>query len=178
LNCPNVKEGGMSFSCNPDVVFKIVKAVRQATRLSVIAKVMPGVIDVVTLAKICKEAGADGIRPSAGQVGMAIDINTWRSKLGKNLTGGLGGPALKPVAIRHVWQVSRAVDITIVGGTGITCAEDAIEFFLAGATAVEIGSHNLIDHRTMLNVIDGIRTYLSDKGLSRMEDIIGKMIVP
>lgn len=177
MACPNVKEGGMSFAANPDTTFDVVKAVRNATDLTIIAKLMPSATDITTVAKVCEEAGADAICPNYGPVGMAIDIYTRRSRMGKNLTGSLGGPALKPIGIRMVWQTAQAVNIPVVGCGGITGAEDALEYFIAGATAIEIGAYNLIDPTVTIRTIAGIRKYLIDNGIRSISDIIGSMVL-
>lgn len=178
LNCPNVKEGGMSFSADPQMAFDVLKAVRNATGLTLIAKLLPSLTDITTLAKVCEKAGADAIRPSAGRIGMAIDIHTRRSKLGRNLTGAVLGPTSKPVAVRMVWQVAQAVKLPIVGGGGIMGPDDALEFLIAGATAVEIGTAALIDPSVFTKTIEGIKDYLANHGMGCVEDLIGSMIVP
>jgi len=178
MACPNVKGGGMSFAADSDMTFKVVKAVRNATDLTMIAKLVPSVTDITTLAKVCEEAGADAICPIYSPIGMAIDINTRRSKLGKNLTGALGSPSLKPAAVRMVWQVAQVVNIPVIGCGGITGAEDALEFFIAGATAIEIGAYNLIDPTVTIRTIEGIKKYLIDNGIKSINDIIGSMVLP
>jgi dihydroorotate dehydrogenase (NAD+) catalytic subunit len=175
--CPNVEGGGQTFSADSDVAFNVVKAVREATDLPIIAKLLPTVIDVTILAKVCEEAGADAICPGFGPMGMAIDIRTRRSKLGKNLMGALGGPALKAVAVRLVWQATQVVHIPVIGCGGITGAEDALEFLIAGATAIEIGAYNLIDPQVAIRTIEGIRKYLIDNKMSRMSDIRGSLLL-
>jgi len=177
MACPNVKEGGMSFVANPDVTFNVVKTVRSATDLTIIAKLGSTAADITTLVKACEEAGADAICPIYSPIGMAIDINTRRSKMGKNLTGGLGGPSLKPAAVARVWQVNQAVNIPIIGCGGISNAEDALEFFIAGATAVEIGAYNLIDPAVTIRTIEGIKKYLIDHRIKSISDIIGSLVL-
>jgi dihydroorotate dehydrogenase (NAD+) catalytic subunit len=176
LACPNVQGGGMSFASNAGVTFDVIKAIRKATDLPLIVKLLPTITDVVTLGKVCEEAGADAICPIFSPMGMVIDINTRRSKLGKNLFGAVGSPALRPVAVRLVWQVSQAVKIPVIGCGGITCAEDAMEFFIAGATAVEIGAHNLIDPSVTLKTIEGIKEYLSRRGMKSIREVIGSFV--
>ena len=173
ISCPNVERGGMYFGANPDATFEVVKAVRNATDLMVMPKLTPNVTDITIFAKVCEEAGADAISLINSPLGMAIDINTRRSKLGENLTGGLIGPWVKPLAVRMVWQVTQAVNIPVIGVGGITGAEDALEFLIAGATAIEIGTYNLIDPRVMIKTIEGIKKYLIEKGISSLSDIIG-----
>lgn len=177
VSCPNVEKGGMHFGVDPDATFKVVKAVRNNTDLTVIPKLTPNVTDITIFAKVCEEAGADAISLVNGLVGMAIDINTRRSRLGKNLTGGVTGPFLKPIALRLVWQVAQVVNIPVIGIGGITGAEDALEFFIAGATAIEIGTYNLIDPKVMIKTIEGIKQYLIDNGINSINDIIGSMVL-
>jgi dihydroorotate dehydrogenase (NAD+) catalytic subunit len=174
--CPNVEGGGKTFSADPDVAFSVVKAVRNATDLTIIAKLLITGIDVTVLAKACEEAGADAINPGFGPMGMAIDIHTRRSKLGKNLAGALGGPALKSVGVRLVWQATQVAHIPVIGHGGITNAEDALEFFIAGATAVEIGAYNLVDPQVTIRTVEGIRKYLVDHEMSSLNDIRGSLI--
>ncbi len=175
--CPNVEGGGKSFSADPNVAFDVVKAVRNSTDLTIITKLNSTADDVTLLAKACEEAGADAICPTFGPQGMAIDITTRRSKLGKNLAGSFGGPSLKCVAVRFVWQTAQVVHIPVIGSGGITCAEDALEFFIVGATAIEIGTHNLVDPQVTIKTIDGIKQYLIDNDMRRMSDIRGSLIM-
>jgi dihydroorotate dehydrogenase (NAD+) catalytic subunit len=178
ISCPNVKKGGMHFGVDPEATFEVVKAVRNSTDLTVIPKLTPNVTDITIFAKVCQEAGADAISLINGFVGMAIDTKTRRSRLGKNLTGGVTGPFLKPVALRLVWQVTQVVNIPVIGVGGITGAEDALEFLIAGATAIEIGTYNLIDPKVTIKTIEGIRKYLIDNGISSVRDIIGSFVLP
>ena len=177
LCCPNVQGGGMSFASDAKITFNVIKAVKNATDLTILAKVFPTVTDIVTLGKACEEAGADAICPIFSPIGMAIDIHTRRSKLGKNITGALGGPSLKPVTIRLVWQLFQEVNIPVIGCGGITGAEDALEYMIVGATAVEIGAHNLVDPRATIETVEGIRKYMMDKGIKRIGDIIGSAVL-
>ena len=177
ISCPNVKKGGMRFGADPDMTFEVVKAIRNATDLTVIPKLTPNVTDVTVFAKVCEEAGADALTCFNGPAGMAIDIKTRRSKLGKNLTGGVGGPWFKPIALRLMWQVAQAVNIPIIGVGGITNAEDALEFFIAGATAIQIGTYNLIDPQVTIKTIAGLRKYLIDNRMSNIKDVIGSLVI-
>ena len=177
ISCPNVKKGGMQFGIDPDATFDVVSAVKNHTDLTVIAKLTPNVTDIKTFAKVAEEAGADAISLINGLVGMAIDINTRRSRLGKNLTGGVSGPLLKPLAVRMVWQVAQVVKIPVIGCGGITGAEDALEFLMAGATAIQIGAYNLIDPTVTIRTIDRIRKHLIDNGIKCINDIIGTMVL-
>ena len=173
LACPNVEGGGLQFSADQDTTFRVVKAVRDATDLPIIAKLCPTITDVAILAKVCEEARADAICPIYAVMGMAIDIHTRKSKLGKNLIASVGGPWMKPIAVKLVWQAAQVVKIPIIGGGGITCAEDAIEFFIAGATAVQIGIYNFIDSQITIKTVEGIRKYLIDHGMKKIGDLIG-----
>jgi dihydroorotate dehydrogenase (NAD+) catalytic subunit len=172
LACPNVKKGGAQFCGDPDTTFETVRAVRRSTDLPLIAKVSP-LIEIATLGKACEEAGANAFYPNYSVMGMGIDIHTRERKPGSNLLCAVGGPWKKPICVRFVWQAARAVTIPIVGGGGITCAEDAIEFFIAGATAVQIGTYNFIDPAITIKVIQGVRKWLTDRGIRRLGDIIG-----
>jgi dihydroorotate dehydrogenase (NAD+) catalytic subunit len=173
LACPNVKGGGVQFSADADVTFQVVKAVRNATDTPIIAKLCPTLTDVTVLAKGCEEARADAICPIYAVMGMTIDIHTRRSRLGKNLIASVGGPWMKPIALKLAWQAAQAVKIPIIGGGGITCAEDAIEFFIAGATAVQVGIYNFIDPQVTIKTIEGIKKYFIDHGIKRIGDLVG-----
>jgi dihydroorotate dehydrogenase (NAD+) catalytic subunit len=173
LACPNVQGGGLQFSADRDATSQVVKAVREATRLPIIAKLCPTLTDVAVLAKVCEEAGADALCPIYAVMGMTIDIQTRKSKLGRNLLASVGGPWMKPIALKLAWQAAQAVKIPIIGGGGITCAEDAIEFFIAGATAVQVGIYNFIDPKVTIGIIEGINNYLMDHGIKRIGDLVG-----
>jgi dihydroorotate dehydrogenase (NAD+) catalytic subunit len=173
LACPNVQGGGLQFSADRDATFQVVNAVRNATNLPIIAKICPTVTDVAILANVCEEAGADALCPIYAVMGMVIDIHTRRSKLGKNILASVGGPWMKPIALKLTWQAAHAVKIPIIGGGGITCAEDAIEFFIAGATAVQVGIYNFIDPKVTIRIIEGIKNYLMDHGIKRIGDLVG-----
>lgn len=178
LACPNVHKGGAHFCANPETTFEVVKSVRNSTDLTIIPKLTPGMTSIKVLAKACEEAGADAICPNYGVAGMVIDIDTRRSALGRNLTGGVGGPWKKPIAVKMVWETAQVVHIPIIGVGGVTCAEDALEFFIAGATAVEIGLYNLIDPDVTIKTIEGIKRYFTDHGIRKMDDIIGSFVHP
>lgn len=175
LACPNIKDGGAQFSEDPDMVYKVVKSVRDATDLAIISKPSPGKIDISFLSKVCEEAGADAICPNYSVMGMAIDIETKRSKLGRNLIASVGGPWMKPISLRLVWQAAQAVKIPIIGGGGIGCAEDAIEFFIAGAKAVQVGIFNTVDPNIIPKIIEGIKRYLLGHQIKRLADLIGTL---
>ena len=175
LACPNVQGGGLQFSADRDATFEVVKAVRSATHLPIIAKLCPTITDVSILAKVCEEAGADAICPIYAVMGMTIDIHTRRSKLGKNILASVGGPWMKPIALKLAWQAAQAVRIPIVGGGGITCAEDAIEFFIAGATAVQVGIYNFVNPQVMIKTVEGIKKYLIEHRMKNIGDLRGSM---
>lgn len=177
LACPNVQGGGLQFSADRDATFQAVKAVRDATHLPIIAKLCPTITDVTILAKACEEAGADAICPIYAVMGMTIDIQTRKSKLGKNLFASVGGPWMKPIALKLTWQAAQAVRIPIIGGGGITCAEDAIEFFIAGATAVQIGIYNFVDPKIMIKTIEGIQKYMVDRRIESICNLKGSLVL-
>jgi dihydroorotate dehydrogenase (NAD+) catalytic subunit len=177
LACPNVKGGGLQFSADRDATFEVVKAVRDATKLPVIAKLSPTITDVTLLAKVCEEAGADAICPIYAVMGMTIDIHTRRSKLGRNLLASVGGPWMKPITLKLAWQAAQAVKTPIIGGGGITSAEDAIEYFIAGASAVQVGIANFVDPQRMVKILEGIKGYLLKNRIERITDLVGTMKV-
>lgn len=176
VSCPNVKEGGIVFGTDPKAAAAVVREAKKNTKKPVILKLSPNVTDIVTMAKAVEDAGADVISLINTLMGMAIDIRTQRPVLG-NITGGLSGPCVKPVALRMVWQVAQAVSVPIIGMGGIMTAEDAIEFFLAGADAVSIGTANFVDPRTPALIADGIAGYLEANGLNNIKDLVGKLKV-
>ena len=172
ISCPNVKAGGVVFGVDPLAAGRVVGAVRKKTRKTLIVKLSPNVTDVTLIARSVEQAGADALSLINTITGMAIDIETRRPKLA-NITGGLSGPAIKPVALRMVWQVARVVRVPVIGIGGIRRAEDAIEFFIAGAKAVQIGTANFIDPQTALHVIAGIERYLQEHGIRDIADLVG-----
>ena len=174
ISCPNVEKGGMQFGTSAELTTAIVAKVRKSTDLPLIVKLTPNVTDICEIAKCAEAAGADAISLINTLLGMSIDVNTWQPRLG-NTIGGLSGPAIRPVALRMVWQVCNTVKIPVIGIGGITTAEDAIEFFLAGATAVQIGTVNLIDPQAALKIIKGLKEYLEHKKLASIKDLIGKI---
>lgn len=174
ISCPNVKEGGIVFGTDPKAAAAVTHAVKTHTSKTVIVKLSPNVTDIVEMAKAVEEAGADVISMINTLTGMAIDINTRKPLLG-NITGGLSGPAVKPIALRMVWQVAKAVNIPIIGMGGIATAEDAIEFLLAGATAVAIGAHNFIDPSALKVVTDGIVEYMQKHNIEDVNELVGAL---
>lgn len=172
ISCPNVKRGGMIFGTNPDSARDVTRAVRAVYKKKLIVKLSPNVTSIVDFARIAEEEGADSVSLINTLLGMAVDINRMKPSL-STVTGGLSGPAIKPVALRMVWQVSRAVKIPVIGMGGIMTASDAIEFFLAGATAVQIGTATFIDPMAPVRILEGIEKYLADKHFSDISEIIG-----
>jgi len=172
ISCPNVKQGGMAFGVTCQGAASVVKAVRERYHKTLIVKLSPNVTDIAEIAKACEAEGADSVSLINTLMGMAIDIERRRPLLSIS-TGGLSGPAVKPVALRMVWQVAKAVKIPVVGLGGICTAEDAIEFLMAGASAIEIGTANFLDPAVTIKVRDGINDWLDRHGCSSVSEIIG-----
>ncbi|WP_019543371.1 dihydroorotate dehydrogenase [Selenomonas bovis] len=177
ISCPNVKEGGIVFGTDPKAAAAVTRAVKSHTGKPVIVKLSPNVTDIVCMAKAVEDAGADAISLINTLLGMQIDIRTWAPVLG-NITGGLSGPCVKPVAVRMVWQVAQAVHVPIIGMGGIMSAEDAVEFFLAGASAVAIGTANFTDPSCITKISDELAAYLAAHRLENIHDLIGKIKIP
>lgn len=171
ISCPNVKDGGMAFGVTCEGAASVVRAVRQRYHKTLIVKLSPNVTDIASIAKAVEAEGADSVSLINTLMGMSIDIERRKSRLSIG-TGGLSGPCVKPVALRMVWQVARAVNIPVVGLGGIMNAADAIEFLMAGATAVEIGTANFIDPTTTIRVIDGMNEWLDSHGVKDVHEII------
>ena len=172
ISCPNVKQGGMAFGVTCEGAASVVRAVRERYHKTLIVKLSPNVTNIADIARAVEAEGADSVSLINTLMGMSIDIEKRRSRLSIG-TGGLSGPAVKPVAVRMVWQVARAVKIPVVGLGGIMTAEDAIEFLMAGATAIEIGTANFIDPAVTIKVRDGINDWLDRHGCSSVQEIIG-----
>jgi dihydroorotate dehydrogenase (NAD+) catalytic subunit len=164
ISCPNVKKGGITFGIDPDLTAEVVRSVRQSTSLPVIAKLTPNVTDIAAIAKAAEAAGADAVSLINTLLGTAIDIETRKPKLGAT-TGGLSGPAIKPIAVRMVWEVAQMVKIPVIGIGGIMTGEDAIEFFLAGASAVQVGTANFVDTQAPIRIVEEIKSYLNSHKL-------------
>jgi len=177
VSCPNVARGGLIFGADPAATAEVVRAVVRQTRLPVMVKLTPLVTDIVTVARAAVEAGARALSLINTIPAMAVDINTRRPRL-RNVTGGLSGPAVKPVALRMVWQVARAVDVPVVGVGGIMTAEDALEFMMVGAVAVQVGTANFVNPRSTLDMIEGIRQYLVDHGLADLSTMVACLETP
>jgi dihydroorotate dehydrogenase (NAD+) catalytic subunit len=176
ISCPNVERRNQVFACNPDSAAEVVGAIARLSRLPVFAKLTPDVTDIVEVAAACVRAGAHGLSLINTLLGLAIDVDTFRPRLGA-VTGGLSGPAIRPVAVRAVFQVARALpDVPIIGIGGIRSATDAIEFFLAGAWAVAIGTANYVNPHATIDVARGIREFLAARGMRSPADLRGKVI--
>lgn len=174
ISCPNVKDGGIIFGTDERAAAAVTQAAKLATSKPVIVKLSPNVTDITQIARAVEAAGADCLSLINTLMGMEININTWRPTLG-NITGGLSGGAIKPVALRMVWQTAQAVKVPIIGMGGIRSANDAIEFFLAGASAVAIGTANFAEPNITMTIADDLEKYLRTKRLNHISDIIGKL---
>ena len=175
ISCPNVKEGGMAFGVSCPSAMAVTRAVREVYDKIIIVKLSPNVTDITEIAKGVESAGADAVSLVNTLLGMAIDAHTRKPVL-STITGGLSGPAIKPVALRMVWQVYNAVKIPIVGIGGIMNATDAIEFMLAGSSAIQVGTANFIDPQISIKIIDGIKEYCSNNGIANVADLTGALI--
>ncbi|MDI6742012.1 MAG: dihydroorotate dehydrogenase, partial [Smithella sp.] len=172
VSCPNVKKGGLSFGAEPKNAARVTRVVRDATSLPVIVKLTPNVTDITAIARAVEKAGADAVSLINTLTGMSVDIKTRKPHL-KNITGGLSGPAIKPVALRMVWQVVQSVSIPVIGMGGIMTAEDALEFMMVGAKAVQIGTANFINPLATMEIIEGLHQYLAAHKIKNINDIIG-----
>lgn len=175
ISCPNVDAGGMAFGTACAPAADVTAACRRATLKPLLVKLSPNVTDIVEIAKAVEAAGADGVSLINTLLGMAIDTTTFRPKLARTV-GGLSGPAIKPVAVRMVYQVSGAIDIPVVGMGGIMCAEDAVEFMLAGAAAVAVGTANFVDPTTTMRIADGIAEFCRGRGITHVSKLTGALV--
>jgi len=174
ISCPNVKAGGMAFGVDPQAAFSVIQAVRKQTSKFLVVKLSPNVTDITEIARAVEDAGADCLSLINTLTAMAIDIETRRPRLA-NITGGLSGPAIKPVALRMVWQVARIAKVPIIGIGGIMTAEDALEFIIAGASAIQIGTANFINPHVTTDIIDEIEKFLFDRNIDKISDLIGTL---
>ncbi|MDU2148826.1 MAG: dihydroorotate dehydrogenase [Paeniclostridium sordellii] len=172
ISCPNVKAGGMAFGIKNEVAREVVRAVRSKTKLPLIVKLSPNAEDIIGMAKVCEEEGADGISLVNTFKAMAIDINK-KKPVFENVYAGLSGPAIKPIAIRMVHEVCKAVNIPVMGMGGIITWQDAIEFIMAGATCIQVGTANFINPRIGLDIIEGIQNYMEEEGINSLDEIRG-----
>ena len=174
ISCPNVKQGGIVFGTDPKAASEVVGLVRKHSKKPLIVKLTPNVTDITVVARAVEAAGADAICCINTLTGMAVDVKTRKPRLA-NKTGGLSGPAIRPVAVRMVHQVVQAVKIPVIGVGGIVCAMDALEFLIVGATAVQVGTANFVDPRAMPNIIEGIETFCIEEGISDIRELIGSI---
>jgi dihydroorotate dehydrogenase (NAD+) catalytic subunit len=172
ISCPNIKEGGITFGCSLPGTHQVVSAVRKATHLPVIPKLTPNVTDVASFARAAEDAGAHAISLVNTFLAMAIDVHTRRPKL-SNIVGGLSGPAIRPIAVRMVYECRRAVKIPIIGMGGIATAEDVLEFMIAGANAVQVGTMNFVDPFIWRKLLTGLHAYMTEHNIERIEEIVG-----
>jgi len=176
ISCPNIKEGGIQFGCSLTGTFDVVSAVRKVTRLPVIPKLTPNVTDVASFARAAQDGGADAVSLVNTFLAMVIDVDTRRPKI-SNIVGGLSGPAIRPIAVRMVYECRQAVAIPIIGMGGIAGARDALEFMIAGATAVQVGTANFVDPFIWSKILDGMQDYMTRHQIARIADIIGTIDV-
>jgi dihydroorotate dehydrogenase (NAD+) catalytic subunit len=174
ISCPNIKEGGITFGCSLHGTFDVVNAVKKVTHLPVIPKLTPNVTDVASIAKAAEDAGADAVSLVNTFLAMAIDVETRRPKL-SNIVGGLSGPAIRPIAVRMVYECRRAVKIPVIGMGGIATAVDVLEFIIAGATAVQVGTANFVDPFIWSKLTAGIEEYMQRNGVGRVADLVGSI---
>lgn len=176
ISCPNIKNGGLAFGTDPESAKTVISAVRAAYSGTLITKLAPNVPAISLFAKIAEDAGSDAISLINTIPAMAIDIRTRRPVLA-NITGGLSGPAIRPVAVKLVWEAAKAVNIPVIGMGGITCADDALEFLIAGASAVAVGTANFTEPDVTMSVIDGIEQYMTENGFKTMNDLVGSVSI-
>ncbi len=174
ISCPNVKSGGIVFGTDPRQAARVVSTIRKNTKLPLITKLTPNVTDIGEIAKAVVKAGTDIISAINTVSAMAVDINSRKPRLG-NIAGGLSGPAIKPIALKKVWDILNSVDVPVIGIGGITNYEDALEFLLIGARAIQIGTANFIEPKTPLQVLEGIRSFLESKGYKDVDSFIGSL---
>ena len=177
ISCPNIKEGGIQFGCSLIGTHDVVSAVRKVTRLPLIPKLTPNVTDVASFARASAEAGADAISLVNTFLAMAIDVETRRPKLSNNM-GGLSGPTIRPIAVRMVWECYQAVKLPIIGMGGIATVSDALEFIIAGASAVQVGTANFVDPFIWPALVSGLEDYLDRHGIARVSDLVGSLELP
>jgi len=174
ISCPNVKEGGIAFGSKVKSAYECIKAVRENSSRPIIAKLSPNVTDIVEIADAVQKAGADAVSLINTLVGMAIDVEKRRPVLA-NITGGLSGPAIKPVALAMVWKVAKEVKVPVIGIGGIMNSQDALEFVLAGASMIQVGTGNFVDPQTSLKIVNGLSEYCKKKEIKKISDLVGKL---
>jgi len=176
ISCPNVKRGGLAFGADPAIAAEVTRRVKAVSERPVIVKLTPNVTDITVIARACEDAGADAVSLINTLLGLSVDIETRRPHI-RNITGGLSGPAVKPVALRMVWETARAVSIPVIGLGGIMTAEDAIAFLIAGASAVQVGTANFVNPVVTMEIIDGIEDYLKRHDIASVRHLVGKLVV-
>ncbi len=176
ISCPNVKRGGVAFGTDSRLVYEVVQSVRKETSLPIIVKLSPNVTDITSIARSAEDAGADAISLINTITGMAVDIRTRRPKLA-NITGGLSGPAIKPIALRMVWQTAQHVKIPVIGIGGIMTAEDALEFMIVGASAIQVGTANFVNPKATMDIVSGIERFLIENNIPKLSDVVGTLNV-
>ena len=174
ISCPNIKAGGVAFGTDPKIAFQVTKAVREKTKLPLIVKLTPNVTDIAIIARSVEDAGADAVSLINTITAMAVDVKTRRPKLA-NITGGLSGPAIKPIALRMVWNAAQAVRIPVIGVGGIIDASDALEFFIVGARAIQVGTANFVNPRASVEIVEGLDAYLAENNISDISQVIGSL---
>jgi dihydroorotate dehydrogenase (NAD+) catalytic subunit len=174
VSCPNVKKGGVAFGTDPDMIAEVTEGVKGVTDLPVIVKLSPNVTDIAVMAKTAEAAGADAVSLINTITGMSVDVEKRIPHL-KNITGGLSGPAIKPIALRMVWQVANQVKIPVIGVGGIMSAHDALEFFIVGARAIQVGTANFVEPRATISIIEGIEDYINKHHIVAMDDLVGSL---
>jgi len=177
ISCPNVKQGGLAFGCDPRMTYQVVRAVRNATRLPVIPKLSPNVTDITVFARASEEAGADALSCINTVLALAVDVERRRPRLAFG-TGGLSGPAIRPLAVRMAWQAARAVQIPVIGIGGIASAEDALEFLIVGCRAFQVGTANFVDPGVHAKILAGLRDYLQRHRLNDVNQLVGSLEYP
>jgi dihydroorotate dehydrogenase (NAD+) catalytic subunit len=174
ISCPNVKAGGIAFGKDPKSAFDVVEAVRKRTNLPLIVKLSPNVTDIKIIAQSVEEAGADAVSLINTITGMVVDVYKRMPKL-RNITGGLSGPAIKPIALRMVWEVAQTVRVPVIGIGGIANAKDVLEFMIVGASAVQVGTANFVNPRTTMEIVDALSSYLEENGIDDIGQIVGTL---
>ena len=174
ISCPNTSHGGMVFGQNPEMTLRLTRLLKDRSRRPLIVKLSPNVTDIVELARAAEEGGASALTVANTYLGMAIDTDTFKPRI-HTVTGGLSGPAIRPITLRMVYQCARAVKIPIIGLGGIVTAEDAVEYFLAGASAIQVGTANFHDPKAPLNVLNGLEKFLQKRGLTSTRELVGQM---
>lgn len=172
ISCPNLEDDGKSFAMDPDQTYRVIKSIRESTPLPLLAKLTPNASNITDIAMAAEEAGAEGLVIANTLLSMAIDVKTRRPKIG-NVMGGLSGPAIKPIIVRMVYQIAQKVNIPIIGCGGISSVEDVIEYLLAGASAVQVGTYSFVNPKAMEEIIHGLQQYLQEQQLSSVQQLVG-----